>query len=169
MDELAFGLEQSNLPFFWAFRQAATLPEGFEDRTMARGVVCKGWAPQLQILAHPSVGGFLTHSGWSSIIEGIQFGHPFVLFPVAYDQGLIARMVEEMKIGVEIARNENDGSFTRDSVSESLRLVMVEEKGELLRAKAREMREIIGNKDLHDGYVDGFVKYLEDHRNPSVK
>ena len=65
--ELALGLEQSGLSFFWALRKRSAagdsveLPEGYEERTKDRGIVWTGWAPQLKILTHESVGGFLTH------------------------------------------------------------------------------------------------------------
>lgn len=61
IQELAFGLEHSNVPFLWALRRPESmLPPGFEERIKAYGVVAKGWVPQLKILAHNSVGGFLT-------------------------------------------------------------------------------------------------------------
>ncbi|RWW22456.1 hypothetical protein GW17_00013347 [Ensete ventricosum] len=72
--ELAFGLEQGGLPFLWALRRpdnTEALPEGFEERVEGRGVVAFGWIPQLQVRAHESVGGFLTHCGWGSLIEGL--------------------------------------------------------------------------------------------------
>jgi hypothetical protein len=72
--ELALGLAQSGLPFFWALRKRIELLEGFEERTRGRGVVWTGWALQLKILAHDLVGGFLTHCGWSSVTEAFQFG-----------------------------------------------------------------------------------------------
>ncbi|CAL5398351.1 unnamed protein product [Camellia sinensis] len=85
--ELAFGLELSSAPFFWALRkppgsnksESVELLDGFEEQTRSRGVVWKSWAPQLKILSHESVRGFLTHCGWSSVIEGLQFGKPLAV------------------------------------------------------------------------------------------
>ncbi|KAF8406104.1 hypothetical protein HHK36_008184 [Tetracentron sinense] len=173
--ELALGLELSEFPFFWVLRKppgsaeddSEVLPDGFEERVKGRGVVCMAWAPQVRILGHPSVGVFLTHCGWSWVIEAIAFGCPLVLLPLYVDQGLNCRGFEEKKMGLEIARDERDGSFTRESVAESLRLVMVDEQGETYRAEAREMREIFGDMDRHDRHAGEFVRYLEEHRRPT--
>jgi hypothetical protein len=79
--EIAFGLKQSESLFFWVLRtrkgpsdmEVIELLEGFKERTKEQGVVCTSWAPQLKILAQNSVGGFLTHSGWSLVVEALQF------------------------------------------------------------------------------------------------
>ncbi|XP_043713196.1 UDP-glycosyltransferase 91C1-like [Telopea speciosissima] len=169
MNELALGLELSGLPFFWVIRMSpgptgsdCVLPSGFEERTGGQGFIYRGWAPQLKVLAHPSVGSFVTHCGWSSIIEGFALGCPLILLPLLNDQPLNARLLQSKKIGLEIPRDERDGSLSRDSVAESLRIVMVE-KAEFFKAQAREMQEIFGNKARQDQYVDDFTQYLEDH------
>ncbi|KAK1292158.1 putative UDP-rhamnose:rhamnosyltransferase 1 [Acorus calamus] len=78
--EHARGLEASVLSFFWVAKDVS-LPSGLEERIKGRGLVHKGWDPQMKILAHEVIRGFLTHSGWSSVIEAMQFGLPLVLFP----------------------------------------------------------------------------------------
>ncbi|KAK1269736.1 putative UDP-rhamnose:rhamnosyltransferase 1 [Acorus gramineus] len=92
--ELALGLEASGLD--------AWMPSRFEERIKGRGFVQKGWVPQNKILAHEAVGGFLTHSGWGSVIEAMQFGVPLVFFPMVADQGINARVFGEKGIGVEL-------------------------------------------------------------------
>ncbi|EEF30003.1 UDP-glucosyltransferase, putative [Ricinus communis] len=172
LEELALGLELSGLPFFWTLRKrnnddSIKLPDGFEERVKGRGLVWMSWAPQVKILAHESVGGFLTHCGYSSIIEALHFGRALIMFPLSLDQGLIARVFEEKKVGVEIKRDEENGWFTKDSVAESLKLVMVKTEGNVYRDKAKEMKKVFGNKELHDRYMGHFVEFLQNHcRNP---
>ncbi|XP_062082951.1 UDP-glycosyltransferase 91C1-like [Humulus lupulus] len=170
MHELARGIEKSGLPFIWVINDrplvegklgSHILPSGFETRVSDRGVVWRGWAPQLRILAHPSVAGFLTHCGWSSVIEGLGFGRALVLFPGgSSDMGLVARLLHNTGIGLEIPRDDRNGSFTGDSVAETIRRVMVDEEGEPLRAKSREMRKIFGSVELQNKYSNQFAEFL---------
>ncbi|WMV53261.1 hypothetical protein MTR67_046646 [Solanum verrucosum] len=172
INELAHGLELSGSPFFWVLRKPSgvenidpiVLLDGFEERTKGQGIVWKSWAPQMKILSHKSVGGFLTHCGWSSTIEGLMFGHPLIMLPFLVDQGLNARILEDKGVGVEVPRNEENGSYTSNSVANSVKLVMVGNDGKLIREKAKEMRAIFGNKELHDRYIENLIKFLENHR-----
>ncbi|XP_060213151.1 putative UDP-rhamnose:rhamnosyltransferase 1 [Lycium barbarum] len=175
INELAHGLELSGLPFFWVLRKPSNsenmdyieLPDGFEERIYGRGIVWKSWVPQLKILSHESVGGFLTHCGWSSVIEGLMFGHALIMLPFLVDQGLNARILEDKEIGIEIPRNEEDGSYTRDSVSSSVKMVMVERDGKKIRERAKEISSIFGDRRLHDKYIEDLIQFLEDHRKMS--
>ncbi|XP_044480645.1 putative UDP-rhamnose:rhamnosyltransferase 1 [Mangifera indica] len=170
LTELALGLELSGLPFFWVLRNqddTVFLPYGFEKRVEGRGVVWTSWAPQLRILAHESVGAFLTHCGFSSIIESLYYGHPLVMLPFSIDQGLIARVFTKKKVGIEINRNEEDGMYTRQSVSEALKLVIVEEEGRIYREKAKELRILFANEQIHHQYIHKFVEFLQNHRQVS--
>ncbi|KAK6150333.1 hypothetical protein DH2020_015265 [Rehmannia glutinosa] len=173
LSELAHGLELSEVPFFWVLRNrfesidSVELPGGFEERVKGRGIVWRSWVPQLKILGHDSVGGFLTHCGWSSIVEGLMFGHPLITLPFLVDQGLNSRVVAEKQLGVEIPRNEEDGSYTRNSVADSVKLVMLENNGKNFREKTKEVATIYGDTTLHSRYIDNFVELLENHRSMS--
>lgn len=163
--EIASGLELSKLPFVWVLRASeGWLPEGFGRRNEGKGVVVFGWVPQVSVLGHWAVGGFLCHGGWGSIVEGLAFGVAMVMLPWVFDQGLNARNVVEKGIGVEVVRNEMDGSFSGEDVCRSLRLVMVDDEGECFRKRALEMKDVFGDKELHGRYISGFIQFLWDHR-----
>ncbi|RLN36208.1 UDP-glycosyltransferase 91C1-like [Panicum miliaceum] len=171
--ELAAGLELSGARFLWALRAPSAaaagtppLPDGFEARTRGRGAVCAGWVPQVRVLAHAAVGAFLTHCGWGSVAESLRFGHPLVMLPFITDQGLIARMMAERGVGVEVARRDDDGWFGRDDVAEAVRRVMVGEEGKTLARNAKRLRESVVGDDSgrQELYVDELVQCLQRHR-----
>lgn len=66
-----------------------------------KGLILEGWAPQAKILAHPSIGGFVSQCGWSSIMDSITFGVLIIALPMQLDQPLNARLVVEIGVGVE--------------------------------------------------------------------
>ncbi|VAI38737.1 unnamed protein product [Triticum turgidum subsp. durum] len=172
--ELALGLERSGIDFLWALRKpsgagaaavdADILPPGFQERTRGQGLVTTEWVPQMSILAHAAVGGFLTHCGRSSLIEGLLFGHPLVMLPIFGDQGPNARQMEAKKVGLQVARDENDGSFDRRVVAAAVRAVMAD--GEARRgflAGAARMQEVVADTERHERYIDQFVQQLRSY------
>ncbi|CAF1813905.1 unnamed protein product [Brassica oleracea] len=109
LKELGLGLEKSQRPFIWVIRgwekynELAEwfLESSFEERVKERGLLIKGWAPQVLILSHPSVGGFLTHCGWNSTLEGITSGVPLLTWPLFGDQFCNQKLVVQvLKVGV---------------------------------------------------------------------
>lgn len=165
--ELAHGLDLSGVPFLLNLRDApgsdsAELPAGLEERVRGRGMVWRSWAPQMKILSHNSVGGFLSHCGWSSSIEALMFGIPLIGLPFI-QQSLTARIVGQHQFGVEIPRNEEDGSYTRDSVANSVKLVMLENEGKKYRDKAKELSPLFCGRELQSGYVDKLIDFLKNH------
>lgn len=162
--QIALGLQMSQLPFIWALRDPNGLPEDFEEGIKDQGIVCKGWAPQVDILTHPSVGGFLTHGGWNSIVEGLAFGVKLVLLPLMFEQGLNARDMAERGTGIEVERDDTDGSFTGQDIAKSLQLVMVEKGGEEVRCKVQEYQKIFGDEELNERCLRRFLEYLSDNR-----
>ncbi|CAI0557365.1 unnamed protein product [Linum tenue] len=97
LKEIAAALESWGGSFIWVVRkdprtesesesEEEWLPVGFEDRTAEKGLIIRGWAPQILILEHEAVGGFVTHCGWNSTLEGITVGKAMVTWPVAAEQ-----------------------------------------------------------------------------------
>ncbi|KAH6813477.1 hypothetical protein C2S51_022495 [Perilla frutescens var. frutescens] len=166
--ELAFSLELSGLPFLWILRKpqgidsSDLLPPGFANRTLSQGVVVLGWVPQLEILAHPAIGGCLFHSGWGTAVESLGHGHPLVLLPMIIDQGLTAKLLVEKGVGYEVPRNK-DGSFSRDMVAESIRRVLVEDDSEQLRLKTAEMQSVFSNHRSQDNYINKLIESLKNN------
>ncbi|CAN0858289.1 UDP-glycosyltransferase 91A1 [Linum grandiflorum] len=160
LTEIAIGLELSEMPFFWVLRSSHELPHGFEKRTAGRGVVWKGWAPQVKILGHESVGCLFCHSGWSSVVEALQFARLLVLLTFYSDQGLNAKMLQEIGVGYLVPRNDDDGRFGRESVAQSLRAVMLAEQGQSHRHKAVEMQSLFADTEKHQRSVHHFLNNL---------
>ncbi|PKU69882.1 putative UDP-rhamnose:rhamnosyltransferase 1 [Dendrobium catenatum] len=164
VQEIAVGLELSELPFVWALR-AGSVPAGLVESIQdgGHGLVCTDWVPQVRILAHASIGGFLTHGGWNSIVEGLAFGRAMVVLPMIFEQGLNARNLVEKGCAVEVPRKE-DGSFTGDGIAKSLRLAMLEDEGEELRTKAKQWTNVFGNEELNDLYVSESIEHMRRSR-----
>ncbi|KAL3523625.1 hypothetical protein ACH5RR_016459 [Cinchona calisaya] len=88
------------------------------------------------ILMHGSVGGFVSHCGWSSVTEAMKFGVPIIAVPMIYDQPINARVLENIGIGVEVVKDK-EGRIQREKLATAIEQVISEETGEDLRRKAR--------------------------------
>jgi UDP:flavonoid glycosyltransferase YjiC (YdhE family) len=106
--EFAWGLANSNKTYLWIIRpdlvegDSAILPPEFKEDTKERGLLAN-WCPQEEVLSHPSIGGFLTHSGWNSTIESVCSGVPIICWPFFADQQTNCQYsCNEWGIGIEI-------------------------------------------------------------------
>ncbi|XVF71132.1 hypothetical protein PTKIN_Ptkin12aG0011300 [Pterospermum kingtungense] len=133
--EIACALEQSGHRFLWSLRQPPSptkgcalssptdydnvenvLPKGFLDRTAMIGKII-GWAPQVAILGHPAIGGFMSHCGWNSILESIWFGVPIATWPLHAEQQLNAfELVTGLGLAVEIKMDNRRDKMKKDEV-----------------------------------------------------
>ena len=117
------------------------------------------------MLAHGAVGGFLTHCGQHSLTEGLLFGRPLIMLPIRGDQGPNARLMEGKKVGLQVARDENNGSFDRHGVASAVRAVMLEEETRgIFLANALKQQAIVADKELHERYIDQFVEQLRSYK-----
>ncbi|MED6105986.1 hypothetical protein PIB30_000775 [Stylosanthes scabra] len=95
--EIACGLEGSGCEFIWVVpekkgkeseseeEKEKWLPKGFEERNKRKGMIIRGWAPQVLILGHSAVGAMLTHCGWNSVSEAVSAGVPMITWPLHSD------------------------------------------------------------------------------------
>ncbi|KAI7751523.1 hypothetical protein M8C21_022435 [Ambrosia artemisiifolia] len=102
--ELGLGLEASNSPFIWVIKSVHREKEvedwlaesGFEERVKDRGLIIRGWAPQVLILSHPSVGGFLTHC----VVAGTRLWNPCAQFAEQFINEKLVVQVLGIGVGV---------------------------------------------------------------------
>nr|QTU90759.1 flavonoid 3-O-galactosyltransferase [Epimedium koreanum] len=136
---LAEAVEDSNTPFLWVLKEAEKvhLPDGFLNRTSERGMVVP-WSPQIKVLEHPSIGVFITHCGWNSVLEGIMCGVPLIFRPFLGDHTLIGRLVSDVwKIGIKA----HGGIFTKDDVLNALDLIFAKEEGKKIRENVQALKQ----------------------------
>jgi len=140
---LAEALERSAVPFVWVVSAGSSgvVPETFEARAAeaGRGMVVRGWAPQLATLRHPAVGWFMTHCGWNSVLEAAAAGVPMLAWPMTADQFVNARLlVDEARVAVP-ACAWGFGVAPDPGELATVLADAVGEKGRDVRARAKEL------------------------------
>ena len=153
LKEIAIGLEKSEQRFLWVVRSESNselrldelLPEGFLERTKEKGMVVRNWAPQGAILSHDSVGGFVTHCGWNSVLEAVCEGVPMAAWPLYAEQKLNrVIMVQEMKVALAVNESK-DGFVSGTELGERVKELMDSDKGKEIRQRVFKMK--IGAKE----------------------
>jgi hypothetical protein len=182
--EIALALERSGHRFLWSLRQPTStagkipgeyenldevLPQDFLNRTAEIGKII-GWAPQVAVLAHPAVGGFVSHCGWNSILESIWFGVPIASWPIYAEQQVNAfTMVKELGLAVDIKMDywkdpENEIIVSADLIERGINGVM--ELDSEVRKKMKETSEKGRKATICGGSsYDSLGNFIEDVMN----
>ncbi|XP_021823919.1 UDP-glucose flavonoid 3-O-glucosyltransferase 7-like [Prunus avium] len=154
--EIALGLEASGQEFIWVVKKEKKekdewLPEGFESRMEGKGLIIRGWAPQVLILEHQAIGAFVTHCGWNSILEGVSSGVPMITWPVSAEQFYNEKLVTDiLRTGVAVGSKQwasfvevkKEASVKREAIEKAVTLVMVGDAAEEMRSRARTLGEM---------------------------
>ncbi len=181
LHQVALGLEASQQPFLWVLRpgiaegKAAVLPEGFAERIGERGRIVQ-WTPQVKVLSHPSVGGFLTHNGWNSTLESISMGVPVIGWPLGAEQFLNCRFCKEIwKIGMDFESRVEDenGIVPWEEVEKVVRAMMEGPQGKELRRSAARLKEAATKAVMEGGSsyrnLDRFAKDMTARANSELE
>ncbi|KAH9317477.1 hypothetical protein KI387_019246 [Taxus chinensis] len=165
--EMAMGLLHSEHPFIWVLRPDIViasnvqdiLPEGFLEASKEQGLVVE-WSSQLDVLSHSSVGGFLTHCGWNSIMESLWLGVPMLGFPLLTDQYTNCKLIVEewgvaMRLG-ECSRSKNhmrSPLVQREEITETIKqfLDLDAEEGTKIRCRVNSVREVMKKAVINGG------------------
>lgn len=99
----------------------------------------------------------MSHCGWSSTLEAIVFGVPIIAMPMHLDQPLNAKLVADLGVGVEVRRE--DGRFRREEVAKAIEQVVVQEEGEQVRSRAKELSARI--RERQEEETSAVMKKLE--------
>ncbi|XP_009613935.1 anthocyanidin 3-O-glucosyltransferase 2-like [Nicotiana tomentosiformis] len=164
--EIAIAMEHCGQRFLWSLRRSPPkgkidipsnynnfeeiLPKGFLERTKGIGKVI-GWAPQVAILSHKSVGGFVSHCGWNSILESVYFGVPIATWPLYAEQQMNAfLLVKELGLAKEIrmdyvvdfeGKDNQVDIVSAEEIEGGLQRLMVKSGENEVRKKTKEMKE----------------------------
>ncbi|VVA18227.1 PREDICTED: scopoletin glucosyltransferase [Prunus dulcis] len=124
-----------------------------------KGLIIRGCAPQVLILEHQAIGGFVTHCGWNSILEGVSSVVPMITWPVSAEQFYNEKLVTEiLRIGVAVGSEKwaslvdvkKEASVERDAIEKAVAQVMVGDEAEEMRSRARGLREL-ARRDIEKG------------------
>lgn len=177
--ELAQGLKQSGQKFICVLRDAdkgdifdeegirrVELPEGYEESVKQWGLELREWAPQLEILGHKAIGGFVSHCGWNSCMQSTTMGVPMGAWPMHSDQPRNTMLITEvLKVGIVVKEWERREETVKTSVVvEGLRRLMGSKEGDAARKRAGEVgaavRRAAGEGGVSRMELDSFIAHI---------
>ncbi|XVF32010.1 hypothetical protein REPUB_Repub17cG0044500 [Reevesia pubescens] len=166
MAELVWALKGSNCYFLWVVRETeeAKLPNKFRKETSEKGLVVS-WCPQLEVLSHESIGCFLTHCGFNSVLEALSLGVLMLTMPQWTDQTTNAKYVEDV-LGIGIrARLDERGIVRKEIIEQCIKELLMEgEKCKEIKKNTIKWKNL-AKKAVHEGgssykNIDEFVAEL---------
>ncbi|KAF7145046.1 hypothetical protein RHSIM_Rhsim04G0104800 [Rhododendron simsii] len=149
-----------------ADEQIKELAHGYVERVKEFGMVVRDWAPQVDILEHPSTGGFMSHCGWNSCLESITMGVPLLAWPMHSDQPRNAFMVTNvLKVGLAVTTwEQREQIVTSSTICKVVKMLMASRKGEEIRRKVEEIggaaRQAVKEGGVSCLELDSFITHI---------
>ncbi|CAK9314591.1 unnamed protein product [Citrullus colocynthis] len=162
MDEIVAGVKASGVRFFWVARGNDGQLKGVDRET---GMVV-GWCDQLRVLCHSAIGGFWTHAGWNSTLEGVFAGVSMLTWPIFCDQVPNSKkIVEDWKVGVRFKAVGGRDLVRRVEIAEFVKRFMNSDsvEGRKMRNRVLELREICRRAVAKGGSSHSNIDAFLDH------
>ncbi|KAK8691596.1 hypothetical protein V6N13_075100 [Hibiscus sabdariffa] len=166
MAEVAWGLKETDGYFLWVVREPeeSKLPNDFKAMTGEKGLIVR-WCPQLEVLNHESVGCFVSHCGYNSVLEALSLGVPMVAMPQWADQPTNAKYVEDVwGIGIRALADEK-GIVRREIIKQCIdEVIKGGERGKEMKKNSIKWKDLAIKAADHggssDNNIDEFVAKL---------
>ncbi|KAB1222285.1 Zeatin O-glucosyltransferase [Morella rubra] len=129
-------------------------------------MVVRDWAPQLEILSHPSTGGFMSHCGWNSSMESITMGVPIAAWPMASEQPMNAVLITKLlKVGIIVKDwSRRDQIVMSTTVENAVKMLMASKEGDVIRKRAVDLGGAVRSSMDKGGVsrmeLDSFVAHI---------
>jgi len=167
MDEIAGGLQDSDVRYLWVSREET---DRFGNGGGGDMGLVVPWCNQLKVLCHPSIGGFWTHCGWNSTLEAAFAGVPMLTFPILGDQTSNSkRVVEDWKVGWRVKKDVGfEILVTREEISKLVKRFMDQKsnEGNEMRKRAKQLQEAcrgaIAEGGSSETNLEAFIKDISD-------
>ncbi|PWA42105.1 UDP-glucuronosyl/UDP-glucosyltransferase [Artemisia annua] len=152
IESIAIGLKHNKRPFLWVIRPTEnqnTSELDILEEIKDQGLIVS-WSPQTSVLSHPSVGCFLSHCGWNSLLESIAAGVPLIACPEWTDQPTNAKLVTDVwGVGVKLKKS-SEGSISGDEVERCVEEIMSGPRSTEFKKNAAELK-LAACRALTDG------------------
>ena len=120
------------------------------------------WAPQVAILAHSAVRGFVSHCGWNSLLESIWYGVPVATWSMYAEQQINAfQMVKDLRLAIEIKiyyNKDNSYIVSAHEIENQLKNWMCINSE--VRKKMNEMQQISKRVMIDGGSLHSSLDYF---------
>lgn len=112
----------------------------------------------------------MTHCGWNSILESLENGVPLLGWPIAAEQFYNAKFLErDVGVCVEVARG-NNSQVNHEDILEKIEVVMgVNDRGNEIRRKACEIKEMISNAIIDaEDFKGSSIRAMDEFLNAAL-
>ncbi|CAN4097093.1 unnamed protein product [Withania somnifera] len=163
LQEITLALKAANCPFILVVKDQQDHHDDNNNMEMLikndKYFIIKGWAPQVLILKHPAIGGFMTHCGWNSVLEGLTLGVPLITWPFFSEQFHNSNLLEQLGLAIKVGADVWNSGFvvsspvvSREKIELAVKRLMCDsEESRNIRANVKLMAETLKNATEEGG------------------